>query len=80
MQTFKSPIVKVQNVGISFPSLLALLFIGLRLCGVIAWPWVWILAPLWGPLALALVVLAFAACLYAWANAAEKREKRNTQT
>lgn len=28
---------------------LALLFIGLKLSGIIAWPWLWVLAPLWMP-------------------------------
>lgn len=32
---------------VGFLSLLALLFIGLKLGGVIAWPWIWVLAPLW---------------------------------
>lgn len=26
---------------------LAVLFIALKLCGVITWSWVWVLAPLW---------------------------------
>lgn len=30
---------------------LALLFIGLRLCNVIDWAWVWVLCPIWGGLA-----------------------------
>lgn len=38
-----------------FP-LLALLFIGLKLGGVIAWSWLWVLAPLWIPLAIVTVV------------------------
>ena len=33
--------------GPGFASLLTLLFITLKLVGVIAWPWVWVLAPLW---------------------------------
>jgi len=35
----------------TFIPLLAVLFIGLKLCGVIAWSWVWVLAPLWLPVA-----------------------------
>lgn len=31
-----------------FCSLLTVLFIGLKLCGVIAWSWWLVLAPLWG--------------------------------
>ena len=26
---------------------LAVLFIALKLCGVITWSWIWVLAPLW---------------------------------
>lgn len=37
--------------------LLGTLFIGLRLTGYIDWPWIWVLAPFWGPLALALAIL-----------------------
>ena len=40
------------NFNIGFLGLLALLFIGLRLGGVIDWSWWIVLLPLWGPLAL----------------------------
>lgn len=43
--------------GVGFFGLLGVLFIGLKLGGVIAWPWVWVLAPLWGPLAVTAVVV-----------------------
>jgi hypothetical protein len=33
-------------------------FLMLKLCGVIAWSWWWVTAPLWGPLAVGLAVLA----------------------
>lgn len=42
--------------GIGFFGLLTLLFIGLKLCGVIAWSWWWVLAPLWIPVALVAVI------------------------
>jgi hypothetical protein len=38
--------------GIGFWGLLALVFITLKLTGFIPWSWWWVLAPLWGPLAL----------------------------
>jgi hypothetical protein len=41
-----------------FGTLLAVLFIGLKLGNVITWAWVWVLAPIWGPIAL--VIAAFA--------------------
>lgn len=33
--------------GISFLGALAILFIGLKLAGLISWSWWWVLAPLW---------------------------------
>ena len=33
--------------GIGFLGALTILFITLKLCGVIAWSWVWVLSPLW---------------------------------
>jgi len=38
--------------GLSFISLLGLLFIGLKLTGYISWSWLWVLSPLWIPLVL----------------------------
>lgn len=43
--------------GIGFLGLLTILFIALKLLGVIAWPWVWVLAPLWIPTVLVVIVL-----------------------
>lgn len=43
--------------GVGFLGLLAILFIGLKLGGVIEWSWLWVLCPLWGPLALVLAIL-----------------------
>lgn len=52
---------KTDNTGSSiFMSLLAVLFIGLKLTGYITWSWWWVLAPIWGPIALCLVVIAVA--------------------
>lgn len=38
-------------------TLLTVLFVGLRLCDKINWSWWWVLAPLWGPFAIAFVVM-----------------------
>jgi hypothetical protein len=46
------------STGSVFPSLLAVLFIGLKLTGSINWPWIWVLGPLWIPLVLILGLLA----------------------
>lgn len=50
---------------IGFLPLLALLFIGLKLGGVIAWSWVWVLAPVWVYFALLLVIVLAAVCIAA---------------
>lgn len=59
-------------LGINFPAALALAFITLKLCGMIDWSWWWVLAPLWGPVALVLAVAAALglACLALLAAAA----------
>lgn len=41
--------------GISFASLLGLVFLVLKLCKVISWSWWWVTAPFWIPLAIGLV-------------------------
>lgn len=43
--------------GISFMSLLTLLFIGLKLSGHITWPWVWVLSPIWIGLVITLLAI-----------------------
>jgi len=52
-----------QSRGIGFCGLLAVAFIVLRLCGVIGWSWVWVLAPIWGPVALILILSVLYAAL-----------------
>lgn len=42
--------------GIGFFGLLTIVFITLKLCGIIAWSWVWVLAPLWISLILAITI------------------------
>lgn len=45
--------------GIGFLGLLTILFIGLKLGGVINWSWLWVLAPLWLPVAVLSAVSVF---------------------
>ena len=45
-----------RSGGIGFPGALALVFIVLKLVGVISWSWWWVLAPIWGLVALGLAV------------------------
>lgn len=43
--------------SISFFGLLGIVFIVLKLCGVIAWSWWWVTAPLWGGAALVIAAI-----------------------
>ncbi|QZA69851.1 hypothetical protein 043JT007_65 [Bacillus phage 043JT007] len=40
------------KIGGGFFSALALLFIALKLTGFISWSWLWVTAPIWGPIVL----------------------------
>jgi Flp pilus assembly protein TadB len=44
--------------GIGFAGLLTVAFIVLKLCGVIAWSWWWVLSPLWISFSLFLIIVA----------------------
>lgn len=48
---------KSSGGGVGLPSLLAVLFIGLKLTGHITWPWLWVLSPLWISSGLILLVI-----------------------
>ena len=52
--------------GIGFFGLLGVAFIVLKLCGVITWPWIWVLAPIWGSIALGLVIFLIAMIFILW--------------
>lgn len=46
-------------------TLLLVAFIVLKLCHVIEWSWLWVLAPLWIPFAIAVIIIAVIAI---WVN------------
>lgn len=51
---------KQTSGGIGFTSLLTIVFIVLKLCGVITWSWWWVLSPLWISVILGLVLIIIA--------------------
>jgi hypothetical protein len=51
MSNSTKPIVQLPYLGI-----LGLIFITLKLTGHITWSWLWVLAPFWIPLGLALLI------------------------
>ena len=49
--------------GVTFASLLFLLFLALKLTHVIDWSWWWITTPIWGPFVIVAVVLIIIAVI-----------------
>lgn len=47
----------MKETGLSFTTVLLIIFIVLKLVGSIAWSWWWVLSPLWIPAALWVVML-----------------------
>ena len=46
----------VNNKSIRVSTLLGIIFIILKLCGVINWSWLWVLAPFWIQIGIAVVI------------------------
>lgn len=42
---------------LGFAEILTLVFIVLKLCGVVSWSWWWVLSPIWIPIVLVLLLL-----------------------
>lgn len=47
---------QAPKISIQLGSPLFLIFLTLKLCGVIDWSWWWVTAPLWGPFAIIAIV------------------------
>ena len=45
--------------GIGFSGLLTIVFIVLKLCGVIDWSWIWVFSPMWISAALCVAIFIF---------------------
>ena len=56
---------KETHVGLTFIDALTLIFIVLKLCGVIGWSWLWVLSPLWITFVVAIVIGIIMFILYA---------------
>lgn len=58
----------------AFPLLgiLGIVFVTLKLCGVINWSWWWVLLPFYGPFALALTVLLVCSGILGFINLKRK--------
>lgn len=54
---------KVEYKGLSFPGALTIVFIVLKLVGIIDWGWIWIVCPLWISLLGFFILLIVYACI-----------------
>lgn len=59
--------------GIGFGGILAIVFIVLKLTNVIAWSWWWVTCPLWIPVAICLVYIAFCGVMALIQDCTKKR-------
>ena len=64
-----------SSSGIGFTGLLFIVFLVLKLTNIIAWSWWWVTAPLWGGLAL-VIVLSATFLVVSGAKKAVRRLKR----
>ena len=53
----------VVSGGVGISGLLGIAFVILKLCKVIDWPWIWVLAPFWITAALILILIIIAVIL-----------------
>ena len=51
-------------MGLNALGVMALIFMGLKFLEQITWSWWWVTAPLWGPVALLLAVVALWGCVH----------------
>lgn len=70
---------KGKYMRVTPPFLLFLVFLVLKLTGVITWSWWWVTAPLWAPVVLAVVVALVCVVLALIAAAKEEYADRKKQ-
>ena len=60
--------VETSSGGIGFCGLLTIVFIVLKLFGVINWSWFWVLSPMIFSISLTILILLIVFALMIWAN------------
>ena len=65
---------KTSTGGISFFGLLTIVFITLKLIGTIDWSWLWVLSPIWIPIALVFLILLIQLTIAALGSANDKNK------
>jgi hypothetical protein len=65
MRNYQNQNSTTVNGGIGFTGLLAIVFIVLKLTGIITWSWLWVLAPIWIGIAIWIIIIAIIAiCIF----------------
>lgn len=59
---------KQASGGIGFAGLLTIVFIILKLCGIITWSWWWVLSPLWISAILWVILMIIVLLVGGWKN------------
>lgn len=59
---------EVKTVGLGFVDALTLLFIALKLTGVISWSWVWVLSPIWISISILAILAIVIILIGRWAD------------
>jgi len=54
----KQVVIRNSSGGIGFAGLLTIVFITLKLTGVIDWSWIWVLCPIWLGIAIPIVLFS----------------------
>lgn len=55
-----------NSSGMGLLGVLTIIFVTLKLTGLIQWSWWWVLSPIWGPIAVALIVIALWTAFWFW--------------
>lgn len=58
--------VKYVGSGLSFPSILTIIFVFLKAFNVITWSWWWVFSPLWISAGLTILFIIVAFLFYVW--------------
>lgn len=48
----------MNKTGLGFCCVLGIVFVVLKLCGVISWSWLWVLSPFWIRILLGIIAVA----------------------
>lgn len=69
----------MNNAGtataVTIPEVVAIVFVVLKLCGVIAWSWWWVLSPVWICWGITLVTILILVILYGIRRITRKRRR-----